>query len=365
MALRADDVDLTRDSLLVERFQEGDAQAFDDLYRRYFARLQRYCLKRVGDPHEAEELAQEAFVRALRAMPHFDGERRFYPWMTVIAGRLCIDAHRRRHRTEPTADIDLGAVEDEAAVADDADARHLAGALAQLAPRHREVLELRAVREWSYQQIADHLAVNVGTVESLLHRARKALRRELVAVTGDPRGRLAGVPLVGALARRLHDLRLRVGTRMAQVAEAASPLTVKAASVVVAVGVGGMAGAPGPTLAPAAAPPAVLELARSDAPLATDEASAGAPITPAPVAAPAPPLPPAAAPAGDAAAPPPVEASLGGGAARVTGSRTAADEAERTEMHGELPVGTEYGVSPSGPAAKAVGLIEDVQGRLS
>src|SRR5204862_4279643 len=99
MALRADDVDLNRDSLLVERFQSGDTEAFDDLYRRYYARLVRFCLRRVGDPHEAEEVAQEAFVRAYRALPRLTGERRFYPWMTVIAGRLCVDSHRRRSRT--------------------------------------------------------------------------------------------------------------------------------------------------------------------------------------------------------------------------------------------------------------------------
>ena len=69
MALRADDVDLNRDRLLVERFQAGDREAFDDLYLRYFERLRRFCQRRVGDAHEAEEVAQEAFVRALRAMP--------------------------------------------------------------------------------------------------------------------------------------------------------------------------------------------------------------------------------------------------------------------------------------------------------
>src|SRR3982750_4446701 len=106
MALRLDDIDLDRDRALVERFQSGDAAAFDELYRRYFSRLRRYCEKRVGDPHEAEEVAQEAFVRALRAMPGFAGDRRFYPWMTVIAQRLCIDHHRH---SAPAAAAGAGA----------------------------------------------------------------------------------------------------------------------------------------------------------------------------------------------------------------------------------------------------------------
>jgi RNA polymerase sigma-70 factor (ECF subfamily) len=205
LALRIDDVDLQRDRRLVERFQEGDQTAFDTLYRRYFARLQRFCLKRVGDPHEAEEIAQEAFTRALRALPDLAGERRFYPWMTVIAGRLCVDHHRRRGRSEPAASIDLGTVDGgQEAIVEQADFALLAKALDRLAPRHREVLALREEQGWAYQQIADHYEVPVGTVEALLFRARKALKREFLAVAnvGHPGERWAAygagaAPLLG------------------------------------------------------------------------------------------------------------------------------------------------------------------------
>jgi RNA polymerase sigma-70 factor (ECF subfamily) len=103
-------VDLDRDRALVLRYQQGDQGAFDELYTRYYPRLHLYCRRRVGDIHVAEELAQEAFLRALRAMPRFAGERRFYPWMTVIAQRLCIDHHRSASRVEPAADIDTVSV---------------------------------------------------------------------------------------------------------------------------------------------------------------------------------------------------------------------------------------------------------------
>src|SRR5438477_4866475 len=94
MAVRADDVDLIRDRSLVELCQAGDEAAFGDLYVRYYQRLLRFCIRRVGNVHEAEEITQEAFARAFTAMPRFAGERRFYPWLTVIAARLCIDSHR-------------------------------------------------------------------------------------------------------------------------------------------------------------------------------------------------------------------------------------------------------------------------------
>ncbi|MGH9139324.1 MAG: RNA polymerase sigma factor, partial [Acidimicrobiales bacterium] len=193
MAIRAEEiegragaVDFDRDRKLVLRFQDGDHAAFDELYRRYHARLLTYCLRRVGDRHVAEELAQEAFVKALRAMPRFAGERRFYPWMTVIAQRLCIDHHRRAARVEPLPDVDTGVEEaDHDAVFAAVDRTHLAAAMERLAPRHREILELREHRGLSYNHIAEHLQVPITTVEALLHRARRALRREFMAVAGE------------------------------------------------------------------------------------------------------------------------------------------------------------------------------------
>jgi RNA polymerase sigma-70 factor (ECF subfamily) len=256
MALRADDVDLGRDRALVMRFQSGEEHAFDDLYRRYFARLRRFCERRVGDPHEAEELAQEAFVRALRAMPDFAGERRFYPWMTVIASRLCVDAHRRRQRSTPVAEIDPGSVEaDLDPLFDAVDHAHLAEALDRLAPRHREVLELRERDGWAYQRIADHYDVTLGTVEALLHRARRALRREFEKVTaGDRWSSLAGIPGIAWLVRKAGSLRARIP----QLGDLASPLSAAVASAAIAAGSVAMVGA-GSTDRPAP-PPAVVRV---------------------------------------------------------------------------------------------------------
>src|SRR5581483_2373995 len=93
-----DDVDIDRDREFVRRFQAGDRDAFDELYVRYFARLTRFCARRVEDHAEAEELAQEAFARAYRALPRLSGEQRFYPWLSVIASCVCVDHYRSRTR---------------------------------------------------------------------------------------------------------------------------------------------------------------------------------------------------------------------------------------------------------------------------
>jgi RNA polymerase sigma-70 factor (ECF subfamily) len=235
LALRVDDVDLVRDRALVERFQEGDSAAFDTLYVRYFPRLVRFCQKRVGDRHEAEEIAQEAFARALRALPAFQGERRFYPWLTVIAGRLCVDSHRRRGRSEPSASIELGVIEGgQEQIVDAVDVALLSSALGRLAPRHREVLDLREQQGWSYQQIADHYGVTLGTVEALLFRARKALRREFLAVVGDD-GLWAGIPVLGIAVRALARWKARLGAWGASALPTASGGVMAAAVAVTAV----------------------------------------------------------------------------------------------------------------------------------
>jgi RNA polymerase sigma-70 factor (ECF subfamily) len=238
VALRAEEisesgvVDLDRDRALVLRYQRGDEGAFDELYRRYYPRLHLYCQRRVGDPHVSEELAQEAFLRALRAMPRFAGERRFYPWMTVIAQRLCIDHHRRTARVEPAAEVDLGVVDEgHDHLYAQVDRGHLGEAISRLAPRHREVLSLREEKGWSYQQIAQHLDVPVTTIEALLHRARKALKREFLAVSGGTR--LAGIPVLGWAVMRVARLRSRFSGRTAM---QLAPIAGSAAAGVAAIG---------------------------------------------------------------------------------------------------------------------------------
>ena len=206
-----DDVDLDRDRVLVERCQAGDSAAFGNLYARYYERLLRFCLRRLNDRHEAEDAAQEAFARAWKALPRFAGERRFYPWLTVIAGNICTDMLRRRSRSTPTDDLELTARQPVGVTGEDTseelvlaavDGELVNRALNRLSTRHRHVLAMREGSGWTYQQIADHEGVEIGTIETLLWRARQALKREF-AVVSESKEALAGfLVATGALFRR-------------------------------------------------------------------------------------------------------------------------------------------------------------------
>ncbi|MHB8682687.1 MAG: RNA polymerase sigma factor, partial [Acidimicrobiales bacterium] len=205
-----DDVDLARDRALVTRAQGGDRTAFDDLYIRYYRRLYRFCLRRLHDSHEAEDVAQEAFARAWRALPTFGGDRRFYPWLSVIASHLCTDVLRRRNRSTPVAEFHQGNVastEDggEELMIAAVDSDLVAKAFTRLSDRHQRILHLREGSGWSYQRIADHEGVGITAVETLLWRARQALKREFASLAGADGRTAAWIGSVFSLAtlRRL------------------------------------------------------------------------------------------------------------------------------------------------------------------
>jgi RNA polymerase sigma-70 factor, ECF subfamily len=203
------EVDIDRDRLLVERAQAGDNTAFDSLYSFYAARLERYCLQRLRDPHEAQDVAQETFLRAWRALPNFGGDRRFYPWLSVIASNLCTDALRRRQRFGPIPvaepeERNMGFVRStEDSVVASADIDLATEALSHLSARHRRVLELRERSGLTYQQIADKEGLRITTVETLIWRARQAFKREFLELTGSE-GAMVGILGAGALARALR-----------------------------------------------------------------------------------------------------------------------------------------------------------------
>ena len=214
VALGVDDLDLNRDRSLVERIQLGDETAFEELYRLHHDRLYRYCLYRLGEQHEAQDVVQEAFTRAWVNAPRIQGDLKFYPWLRTIAGNLCTDVGRRRARVQPAAAIDPGPTEGgQDRIVDLVDLALLEQAMSRLPDRHREVLELREGDGLSYEQMADRTGTSVGTVESLLWRARQGLKRQFAVVSGE--SVLAGLPVIGWLVRRAHAAHTRVSAQVA------------------------------------------------------------------------------------------------------------------------------------------------------
>ena len=178
---------------------------FDEALRTATPRMVRYATRRLGDPHEAEEVVQEALLRAFQHRSTLTTEDDLMAWLTVVTGRLVIDRLRVRGRMTPVAELppggrtgrdtaDVVVARDEARIALDA--------LEAMPARQAAVLWAREVEGLSYDDISDRFGLSEPTVRSLLHRARKTLRREY-AVRG---GTLPTMGLV-ALAPWLRGLR--------------------------------------------------------------------------------------------------------------------------------------------------------------
>ena len=176
------------DEELVSRVGRGDAAAIQALVARKLPRLLALATRMLGDATEAEDVAQEVFVRVWRSASAWrPGMARFDTWLHRVALNLCYDRLRRRaDRTmaDPPDQVDPAPLPDAAHAGSDAAAR-LAGALQMLAPRQREAIVLTYYQELPNIEAAAAMEISVEALESLLSRGRRSLRRLLMETERD------------------------------------------------------------------------------------------------------------------------------------------------------------------------------------
>jgi RNA polymerase sigma-70 factor (ECF subfamily) len=191
--------DAVDDRGLVRAAQKGDESAFRQLVERYQRRIYQLALGMTKDPDDAMDIAQETFVRVHKYLPSFKGDSSFFTWTYRIATNLCLDAQRKKSRTE-RVDVEEG---DEAEIeaAMDPPSHALAGpqrqalnqelkgkmdeALASLSENHRAILLLREVDGLSYEELAKVLEIRKGTVMSRLFHARLKMQNKLREYLGE------------------------------------------------------------------------------------------------------------------------------------------------------------------------------------
>jgi RNA polymerase sigma-70 factor (ECF subfamily) len=180
---------------LVQRARAGDVAAFEALIEPHIGRLYSYLARMVGDPFEAEDLTQEAILRAHRAIGSFRGGATFQTWLYRIGTNIAVDALRRRGRLKArVTSLDDPLQAEEGSVAREvrdpqrdpqelAEAAELTGrvqqAIAQLTPKLRAVVLLFDMQGLSYEEIAEALRLPLGTVKSRLFNARSRLKELL------------------------------------------------------------------------------------------------------------------------------------------------------------------------------------------
>jgi RNA polymerase sigma-70 factor (ECF subfamily) len=195
MSSKAQEVAIDR--ILVDRFKAGDQGAFDEMVTRYWDRIYGMVNQLLRNQQDAEEVTQDAFIRAHRALGDFRGESSFSTWLYQIATNLARNRYwywwRRKRDRSVSFEAPLG-TDSETTLADIVPAEvvspedatvtqefvdRVSAGMEQLSEKHREILILRNVQNLSYEEIAEILKISVGTVKSRIARARESLREKL------------------------------------------------------------------------------------------------------------------------------------------------------------------------------------------
>lgn len=185
------------DERLVERFQQGDQQAFDLIIERYEQKVWHLAFRLTGDQDDAFDLAQEAFLKVYRYLAQFRNQSTFSTWLYRIVTNTFYDEMRKRKRRPPIAvSLDDTIITDEGEMARELPSsgvgpeelslqrevqKSVQAALLKLPDDYRVALILRDLQDHSYEEISAILGLNLGTVKSRISRARLALRKLLQA----------------------------------------------------------------------------------------------------------------------------------------------------------------------------------------
>ena len=187
------------DAALVARVQRGEKRAFDLLVLKYQRKIMRLLSRMIRDPAEIEDVTQEAFIKAYRALPQFRGDSAFYTWLYRIAintARNWHAANNRRPLTSSIVETNDGETFDEidnltdistpeSTLASRQIAETVDAAMQSLPEDLRTAILLREIEGMSYEDIAQSMGCPIGTVRSRIFRAREAIASQLKSVLGD------------------------------------------------------------------------------------------------------------------------------------------------------------------------------------
>jgi RNA polymerase sigma-70 factor (ECF subfamily) len=168
----------------LEKARRGEEEAFTYLVEAYQRPVYNLCYRMLGNARDAEDAAQESFLRAFKAIRRYDPTRKFSTWLLTIASNYCIDQHRRRklptfsYDSLPVPDIPAKTIGMEKRAIHIEDQETVTSLLDVLKSKDRSVVIMRYWYDYSYEEIAQSLSLSISAVKSRLHRARRELASE-------------------------------------------------------------------------------------------------------------------------------------------------------------------------------------------
>ena len=173
-----DNADRLLDEMLLLRYQTGDDLAFEQIVRRYHGPLLYFVRRMIAPGDGADDVLQQVWMAAYQQLPRLRHTDALRVWLYRTARNLAIRGLRRKPREMPVESLDQVPDEPEAEFGPE-DAAAVHAALIRLSAEHREVLVLRFMEQMSYEEIADTVGRDLGTIRSRLYYGKRALRREL------------------------------------------------------------------------------------------------------------------------------------------------------------------------------------------
>jgi RNA polymerase sigma-70 factor (ECF subfamily) len=188
---------VNQEALLIEWAKAGNISAFEELISLYEKKIYNFCYRMTNNREDAEDLAQEVFIKVYRNLDGFKGDSKFSTWIYRIAYNTCVDKHRRKKKIQFFSldsgnDENVGTMqlvsgnplpEDE--VIQKERYKKIQACIASLKPKYKTVIILRDIQNYSYEEIAEILQLPLGTVKSHISRARAALSDALKRTLGE------------------------------------------------------------------------------------------------------------------------------------------------------------------------------------
>jgi RNA polymerase sigma-70 factor (ECF subfamily) len=172
------------EAICLQQAQNGDAQAFSSLLEKYQRPVYNLCYRMLGNAEDAEDAAQETFLRAYKSLKRYDNSRPFSTWVLSIAAHFCIDQIRRQHQVAmsiedlPVPDVPDPAPGLETGLGRKEEQRRVRALLDKLEATDRAAVIMYYWYDFSYEEICQAFSLSLSAVKSRLHRARRAMAKQ-------------------------------------------------------------------------------------------------------------------------------------------------------------------------------------------